>query len=307
MSLVKRSALFTLTAAMFFIANTQAQQQQVDYNAVEIKTTKIGENFYTLEGAGGTISALTGPDGIFLVDSQFAPLTDKLVAALKKISNQPIRYLVNTHVHGDHTGGNENFAKQGAILFSRDQLRARLANPNPQPDGTPGKPAPAKALPVITYDNQVTLHINGEEVRLIPIRVAHTDGDTLVQFTKQDALATGDYFRSTGYPVVDLTNGGTLRGILDGLGATIGRAGPKTKIIPGHGPITDRNGVIAARDLILAARDKISPLVAQGKTVEEVLALNPTKEFDAKVEGVTPQSTERFVRWLYAEIKNNKS
>ena len=306
MSLVKRSALVTLTAAIFFIANTQAQQQQVDYNAVEIKTTKIGENLYTLEGAGGTISALTGPDGIFLVDSQFAPLTDKLVAALKKISNQPIRYLVNTHVHGDHTGGNENFAKQGAILFSRDQLRARLANPNPQPDGTPGKPAPAKALPVITYDNQVTLHINSEEVRLIPIRVAHTDGDTLVQFAKQDALATGDYFRSTGYPVVDLNNGGTLRGILDGLGATIGRAGPKTKIIPGHGPITDRNGLIAARDLILAARDKISPLVAQGKTVEEVLALNPTKEFDAKVEGVTPQSTERFVRWLYTEIKNNK-
>lgn len=307
MKLPKHTALFAFTTAVIFSAAAQAQQQQVDYNTVEIKTTKLGENFYTLEGAGGTISALTGPDGIFLVDSQFAPLTDKLVAALKKISNQPVRYLVNTHVHGDHTGGNENFAKLGATIFSRDELRARLANPNPAADGTPGKPAPAKALPVITYDNQVTLHLNGEEVRLIPVRSAHTDGDTLVQFAKQDVLATGDYFRSTGYPVVDLNNGGSLRGILDGLGATIGRAGPKTKIIPGHGPITDRNGLIAARDLILAARDKIAPLVAQGKTVEEVLALNPTKEFDAKVEGVTPQSTERFVRWLYTEVKNAKS
>ena len=156
MKLPKHTALFAFTTALIFSTAAQAQQQQVDYNTVEIKTTKLGENFYTLEGAGGTISALTGPDGIFLVDSQFAPLTDKLVAALKKISNQPVRYLVNTHVHGDHTGGNENFAKLGATIFSRDQLRARLANPNPAADGTPGKPAPAKALPVITYDNQVT-------------------------------------------------------------------------------------------------------------------------------------------------------
>jgi glyoxylase-like metal-dependent hydrolase (beta-lactamase superfamily II) len=288
------------------VAIAAQAQQQTDYSKVEIKTTKIGENFYTLEGAGGTISALTGPDGIFLVDSQFAPLTDKLVAALKKISDKPVRYLVNTHVHGDHTGGNENFAKLGATIFSREQLRDRLAHPRPAADGTPGKPAAEKALPIVTYDHTVTLHLNGEEVRLIPVREAHTDGDTLVQFVTHDALAAGDYFRTTGYPVVDLNNGGTLKGILEGLGATIGRAGPNTKIIPGHGPITDRNGLVAARDLIIAARDKIAPLVKQGKTIEEVLESKPTAEFDSKVEGATPQSAERFVRWLYTAIKEGK-
>ncbi len=301
----KKAAVVLFAGYTSLAINTFAQQQ-TDYSKVEIKTTKLGENFYTLEGAGGTISALTGPDGIFLVDSQFAPLTDKLVAALKKISDKPVRYLVNTHVHGDHTGGNENFAKLGATIFSREQLRDRLAHPNPAADGTPGKPAPDRALPVITYDHTVTLHINGEEVRLIPIRKAHTDGDTLVQFTALDVLATGDYFRTTGYPVVDLNNGGSLQGILDGLAETIGRAGPNTKIIPGHGPITNRQGLIAGRDLILAGRDKIAPLVKQGKTIEEVLESKPTAEFDSKVDGPTPQSAERFVRWLYNSIKDGK-
>lgn len=295
-----------ILASAVAIATAAQAQQQTDYSKVEIKTTKIGDNFYTLEGSGGTISALTGPDGIFLVDSQFAPLTDKLVAALKKISDKPVRYLVNTHVHGDHTGGNENFAKLGATIFSREQLRDRLEHPRPAADGTPGKPAPEKALPVVTYDNTVTLRLNGEEVRLIPVRQAHTDGDTLVQFVAHDALAVGDYFRTTGYPVVDLNNGGTLKGILEGLAVTIGRAGPNTKIIPGHGPITDRNGLVAARDLIIAGRDKIAPLVKQGKTIEEVLESKPTAEFDSKVEGATAQSAERFVRWLYNAIKEGK-
>jgi len=305
MKVFRLSNLIVLAGALALTNFTHAQQQ-TDYSKVEIKTTKIGDNFYTLEGSGGTISALTGPDGIFLVDSQFAPLTDKLVAALKKISDKPVRYLVNTHVHGDHTAGNENFAKLGATIFSREQLRDRLEHPRPAADGTPGKPAPEKALPVVTYDNTVVLHLNGEEVKLIPVRQAHTDGDTLVQFVKHDVLATGDYFRSTGYPVVDLINGGTLQGILEGLAVTIGRAGPNTKIIPGHGPITDRNGLIAGRDLILAGRDKVAPLVKQGKTIEEVVESKPLAELDSKVDGATPQSAERFVRWLYTSIKEGK-
>lgn len=293
--LAMAATLFTLTAA-------HAQQQQPDFSKVEIKTTQLADNFYTLDGQGGTISVLTGPEGLLLVDSQFAPLTDKLVAAIQKISDKPIRFLVNTHVHGDHTGGNENFAKLGAVIFAREQLRTRLEHPNPAPDGTPGKPAPAQALPVVTYDNQVTIHIDGEDVRLIPVRNAHTDGDTLISFPGHDILAVGDYFRSTGYPVVDLNNGGSLQGILDGLGATIGRAGPNTKIIPGHGAITDRNGLIAQRDLILAVRDKVAALVAQDKTVEEVIAAKPTAEFDAQVPQ-SAQTSERFIKWLYAEIK----
>lgn len=304
-------ALFTapfVAGTLLVAATAQAQQQpqpaqqQPDFSKVEIKTTKIADDFYTLEGQGGTISVLTGPEGVLLVDSQFAPLSEKLVAAIKKISNKPIRFLINTHVHGDHTGGNENFAKLGATIFSRDQLRDRLAHPCPAADGTPGKPAAAQALPVVTYDGPVSIRLNGEDVRLLPIRNAHTDGDTLVQFTGHDILATGDYYRSVGFPIVDLINGGTLKGLLEGLGATIGRAGPNTKIIPGHGPITDRNGIIAQRDLLLAVRDKVAVLVAQGKTVEEVIAAKPTADFDAQVpQGA--QNVERFIKWLYAEVK----
>jgi len=289
-------------AAVFVAAVAHAQQPPPDFSKVEIKTTQIADNFYTLEGLGGTISVLTGPDGVLLVDSQYAALTDKLAAAIKKLSNKPIRFVINTHVHPDHTGGNENFAKLGALVFSRDQLRARLEHPNPAADGTPGKPAPAAALPVVTYDGPVSIHLDGEDVRLLPIRSAHTDGDTLVSFTEHDILAVGDYYRGIGYPFVDLKSGGTLQGILDGLGATIGRCGPKTKVIPGHGPVTDRNALVAQRDLILAVRDKVAALVAQNKSLEEVIAAKPTADFDAQVpQG--PQTAERFIGWLYAEIK----
>ena len=277
-------------------------QQAVDFSKVQIKTTKLADNFYTLEGQGGTISMLTGPDGVLLVDSQFAPLTEKLLAAIRAVSDKPVRFLINTHVHGDHTGGNENFAKAGALIFSRDQLRERLHRPIPAPDGTAGTPAPAQALPVITYDGPVTVHLNGQQVQLIPIRSAHTDGDTLISFPGLDVLAVGDYIRTVGYPRADLRNGGTLEGLLAGLGETIGRAGPRTRIIPGHGPITDRNGVIAQRDLILAMRDKLAPLVARGLTVEEVIATKPTADYDAKVPQ-SAQTSEQFIRWLYAEVK----
>ncbi len=297
----RTSVRSALAALALTAAATGSAQQAPDFSKVEIKTTQLAPDFYTLEGQGGTISVLTGTDGVLLVDSQFAPLTDKLVAAIHKISNKPIRFLINTHVHPDHTGGNENFAKLGALIFSRDQLRARLEHPNPAPDGTPGKPAPPQALPVITYDGPVSIHVDGENVRLIPIRNAHTDGDTLVSFPGHDILAVGDYYRGVGYPFADLNSGGSLSGILEGLGATIGRAGPHTKIIPGHGPVTDRNSLIATRDLILAVRDKLAPLVAQGKTLEEVIATKPTAEFDAQIPQAA-QSSDRFIKWVYTEL-----
>jgi glyoxylase-like metal-dependent hydrolase (beta-lactamase superfamily II) len=302
-------------ALLMTAAALQAQQTPTlverapvpDFSKAEIKTTRLAEDFYTLEGVGGTrqggtTSVLVGPDGVLLVDSQFAPLTERLVAAIKKISSQPIRFLINTHVHADHTGGNENFSKLGVLIFSRDQLRARLQHPAPGSDGSPGKPAPPSALPLVTYDGPVTLHVNGEDVHLIPIRNAHTDGDTLVSFPGHDILAVGDYFRSTGYPYVDLNNGGSLEGLLAGLAETIARAGPQTKIIPGHGPIVGRAALIAQRDMVLAVRDRVAALVSQGKSLQEVIAAKPTATFDAQV----PQSAEtaeRFVGWLYTEVK----
>ena len=205
-----------------------ALHAQQDFSKVEIKATKLSGNFYTLEGQGGMIGVLPGPDGVFMVDAQFAPLTDKIVAAIKQISTAPIKFVVNTHVHGDHTGGNENLAKLGATILAREELRKRLANPNPGPNGAPGTPAPAAALPVITFSAPTIVHMNGEDIQLLPVPSAHTDGDTLVRFPAADVIMTGDFYRSIGYPNIDRANGGSLTGMLAGLNQIIALAGPNT-------------------------------------------------------------------------------
>jgi cyclase len=295
-----------LAGFLGLLAVSASGQQQQDFSKVEIKSTKLSNNFYTLEGQGGTIGVLTGPDGVFMVDTQFAPLSQKIMAEIRKVSNNaPIKYIVNTHVHGDHTGGNENFAKTGAVLLARTELRYRLAHPNPAANGAPGTPAPAAALPMITYDGPVTFHMDGEEIDLIPIPHAHTDGDTLVRFVNDDIIMTGDFYRSLGYPNIDRANGGSLKGMLDGLALVIGLAGPNTKIVPGHGEIVNRNAVMAHRDMILAIRDKIAPLVAQGKSQQDVVAMKVTADFDAKVPTASTTS-ERFVTQVYQELKEGK-
>ncbi|HXA63891.1 MAG TPA: MBL fold metallo-hydrolase [Bryobacteraceae bacterium] len=300
-----RSARPALAALALWAVSANAQAPP-DFSKVEIKTTKVGSNFYTLEGQGGMIGVLTGPDGTLMVDSQFAPLTDKIVAAIHQISNGPIRFMINTHVHPDHTGGNENLGKMGVVIFSREELRDRLAQPIPPTGANPGRPPmPAAALPLVTYRGRVTFHMDGEDVELIPIPRAHTDGDTLVHFKNADVLMTGDYFRSVGYPNIDRVNGGSLNGMLEGLGVTIGLAGPNTKIIPGHGPTVDRMGLIAHRDMILAIRDRVAKLVHEGKTPEETLAAHPTGDYDSKVPQAK-ETSDRFVGQLYAELKPAK-
>jgi glyoxylase-like metal-dependent hydrolase (beta-lactamase superfamily II) len=266
-------------------------------NPPQVTTTKVTDKFYTLAGQGGTIGFLIGPDGVFMVDTQSAAITDRIVAAIKAITPSPIRFIVNTHVHADHTGGNENFGKLGAILLSRDELRARLAQPTP-----PANPSPAPALPMVTFNGRVTFHMNGEDIELIPIPRAHTDGDTLVRFPGPDVLMTGDYFRSENYPNIDRANGGSLNGMLQGLALTIGLAGPNTKIVPGHGPTTNRAAVQLHRDMILSVRDKVTQLIKEGRTMEQIIAAKPTAEWDMRVPAVTQQNADRFVGQLYAEL-----
>ena len=292
----------TLGAVGGWTSLARAQGQQ-DFSKVEIKTTKVADNFYTLAGQGGTIGVLAGPDGVLMVDAQFAPLTDKIVAAIKQISDGRIRFLINTHVHGDHTGGNENLGKMGVTILARDNLRNRLMKPNPGANGAPGVPAPAAALPIVTYDAPLTIHMDGEDVRLIPVPAAHTDGDTMVFFPKADVLMTGDFYRSVGYPNIDRGNGGSLNGMLAGLNAVINTAGPNTKIIPGHGATVSKADVAAHRDMLMAVRDKVAPLVRQNKTQEEVVAAKLTADWDAKVTGATPMTADRFVGQLYQELK----
>jgi cyclase len=303
-SIARRSSLLAAFVVLAAVARAQAPAPP-DFSKVEIKTTKLAANFYTLEGLGGTVGVLTGPDGVLMVDDEFAPLSAKLAAAIKQVSDQPVRFLVNTHVHGDHTGGNENFGKMGAIIFAREELRDRLAHPLPAANGTPGVPAPAAALPIVTYEGTVKLHINGDTVELIPIPRAHTDGDTMIYFPELDIIMTGDFYRSIQYPNIDRINGGSLNGMIDGLGVVIGLAGPNTKIVPGHGPVVSRAEVMANRDMILAVRDRVAQLIAQGKTQDEVLAANPTADYDARVPN-SKETTQRFVTQLYAELKPAK-
>jgi len=299
--LLRSIGVYALPLALAITAAGVHAQQQ-DFSKVEIKTTKLSGNFYTLEGQGGMIGVLAGPDGVFMVDAQFAPLTDKIVAAIKQISTAPIRFVVNTHVHGDHTGGNENLAKLGVTILAREELRKRLANPNPGANGAPATPAPAAALPVITFSAPTIVHMNGEDVQLLPVPSAHTDGDTLVRFPAADVIMTGDFYRSIGYPNIDRANGGSLIGMLAGLNQIVALAGPNTKIVPGHGPIVDKTAVAAHRDMIVAVRDKIAPMVKKGMSVEQVTAAKPTADFDTKVPGVGTTG-ERFVGQLYAELK----
>jgi glyoxylase-like metal-dependent hydrolase (beta-lactamase superfamily II) len=297
--------LLAATAALAMSAMALAQGQP-DFSKVVIKTNKISNNFYTLDGQGGTIGVLTGPDGVFMVDDQFAPLTERIVAAVKQLSNNaPVKFVINTHVHGDHTGGNENLGRMGVTILARENLRNRLMHPAPAANGAPGVPTAPSGLPIITFNNLVTFHMDGEDVQLIPIPAAHTDGDTMVRFVSNDVIMTGDFYRSVQYPNIDRINGGSLNGMIDGLGQIIARSGPNTKIIPGHGPTVTRAEVMAHRDMILAVRERVSKLISEGKSQEDVLAAKPTSDFDSKVPN-SAETTQRFVTQLYAELKPAK-
>src|SRR6266487_1760708 len=298
-----RGMLIGVAAAAVAGGRLFAQQY---FSQVQIKTTKIGGNFYTLEGSGGTIGVLAGPDGVLMVDAQFAPLTDKIVAAIKQVSDGRIRYLINTHVHGDHTGGNENIGKLGATIFARENLRARLMKPAPLANGQPGVPTAPVGLPTVTYDAPITFHMNGEDVQLIPVPLAHTDGDTMVYFPAVNVIMTGDFYRSTGYPNIDRANGGTMKGMLAGFDAIVKLARPDTKIVPGHGAVVDKTAVAAHKAMMEGVRDKVAALVRQNKTQEEVVAAKLTAEFDSKVTGATPTTADRFVGQLYQDRKSTR-
>ncbi len=301
---MKRAVIRTSLVALACMAiGAHAAAQQQDFSQVKIVPTKITDSFYTLDGQGGRMGVLVGPEGIFVVDAQFAPLTDRLVAAIRQISNAPIKLLVNTHVHGDHTGGNENFAKAGATIMARPMLRDRLAKPNPPAaGGQPPAPAPAAALPVVVFDSRTTVNLNGEAVQLIPLPAAHTDGDTGVFFPNANVLMTGDVFRSVGYPNIDRANGGSLNGILAALQTLIDTAGPNTRVAPGHGDITNRAAIQAHRDMAVTVRDRVSKMMTQGQTMEQIVAAKPTKDFDERT-GNAMQSADRFVGQIYAELR----
>ena len=298
-------------------------QGGIQYDKIEIKTDRVAPNLYMLsgsegvdpghpDGAGGRIGVLAGPDGIFMVDSQYLQIGDRVLAAVRRIDPGPIRFLVNTHIHGDHTAGNATFAKLGAVLLAREELREGMARP-------PATTAPAPArdparLPMVTYGmgDPVRFRMNGETIELIPVRAAHTGGDTMIRFVNADVIMIGDFYRNFGYPFIDTNNGGSLKGALEGLELTMKTAGPKTRLIPGHGTYINRTDIIPYRDMMLAVQTRVQQLIAQGKTLQEVLAAKVTAPYDAKVPGgllpagAAGTSADRFVSMVYSQLKGSQ-
>jgi cyclase len=286
-------ALWTLPVTLLAAGAAWAQGGQPDFAAVQIKTHNVAGNVHYLEGQGGNVGLLIGDDGVLMIDDQFAPLSEKLLAAIKALSNKPIRMLVNTHVHGDHTGGNENFGKLGIDIVAHDNVRVRLAR-----GVNGGAPSPAAALPVVTFGDTMSLHLNGETITVGKLPAAHTDGDSYIRFASADVIHAGDVFRTVGYPGVDFNNGGSVKGTIDALQALVDMAGPNTKILPGHGVVSTREDVAAFRDLAIDLQKRFTDLIRQGMTLEQVVAAKPTADLDAKY-----GSSERLIPAFYNAVK----
>jgi cyclase len=314
-----RLLLVTLLAVVM-TPNIRAQGS--DYDKIQIITTKIAPNLYILSGsagldpvhqdaAGGRIGVLTGPDGIFMIDAQYAQLSDKVLAAVKQISAGPIRFMANTHIHIDHTAGDPFFAKMGVTIFAREELREEMLHPPPLANGNPAPARDPAGFPVVTYGlgNPVKIHVNGEVIDLIGVRSAHTGGDTMVRFENANVIFIGDFYRDFGYPYIDRANGGSLNGMLEGCDFLAELAGPDTILVPGHGEIIKRTRIAPYKEMIIGVRDKVKQMIDQGKTEKEVVAANLTASYDAKVPGGNltagggQTSAERFVSEVYRELK----
>jgi glyoxylase-like metal-dependent hydrolase (beta-lactamase superfamily II) len=273
---------------------------------VTIETIPLGSGVAMLTGAGGNLAVSAGRDGAFLVDTQFAPLTGKIQAAVSQLSKIPVRLVVDTHWHRDHVGGNENFAKAGAVLIAHENVRRRMAS-----GGTIAAlqaeipPASAAALPQVTFSDSLDLHWNDEEIRVVHVPSAHTDGDAVVWFVKADVMHVGDIYFNGLYPFVDLSSGGSVSGLIAAADRVLALAGENTKIIPGHGPLSNPREFRAYRDLVATVYGRVRELVAQGKSKDEVLAARPSAEYDA-LWGNDFMSPTEFVGILYDDASRER-
>ena len=274
-----------------------AYAQGDDFASVEVTAHQVTGNIYYLAGRGGNIGVATGDDGIVMIDTQFAPLTDKIMAAIRSISDADVELVINTHVHGDHVGGNQNLRGLGLPIAAHDNVRVRLAK-----GVNEGPPAPADALPTLTYGDSIRLHVNGETIHVFKVPPAHTDGDSYIHFETADVMHLGDVFRTTGYPLIDVNNGGTAQGTLDALQLVLDLAGPNTRLIPGHGDVSTVADVREFRDMIAEVTDRVSALIEQGMTLEQVLAAAPTADLDERW-----GSPDRFLPGLYQSLVQAQS
>jgi glyoxylase-like metal-dependent hydrolase (beta-lactamase superfamily II) len=255
-----------------------------NYDTVKIVPVSVANNIYMLKGSGGNIGVLIGKDGTLMIDDQFAPLSNKINGAIKTLSPVEIRFLINTHLHGDHSGGNENFKKIGATIVAHDQVRARMTKE--QVNKVFNRTTPPRdpdALPVITFSAKLNFHLNDEDVELIHIDKGHTDGDVIVHFTKANVYHTGDAFVRYGYPFIDVSSGGSFTGFLNTLDKIIALADDNSKIIPGHGELATKADVKALRDKLYDIKDQVLAALKKDKKVEDIASLGITDKYDAEL------------------------
>jgi len=273
-----------------------------DFDAVEIRSTDLGGGVYMLTGRGGNIGVSVGSDGVVLIDDQYAPLTPKILAAVAELTPERIRFVLNTHWHGDHTGGNENLGREGAIIIAHDNVRERMSVDQFMERLDRHVPAsPRAALPIVTFDRALTLHLNGGDVHVFHVEPAHTDGDSIVHFRDANVVHMGDTYFNGIYPLIDTSSGGTLNGLIDAADRVLEIADDETKIIPGHGGLSNKAELRAYRYMLVAVRDAISTAIAAGRNVDEVVASKHTAAFDADWGGgfVKPDD---FVRSSFATL-----
>ncbi|GAA0474588.1 MBL fold metallo-hydrolase [Parasphingorhabdus litoris] len=286
--------------ALTACAESNAQESD-RFAKVEIKTEKLGDGIAVLFGAGGNIGVSYGPDGTVLIDDQFAPLTPKIQAAVAALGAEPVKYLINTHWHYDHTGGNENFGKAGALIMAHDNVRERMAGL--QKEGRGNDPAsPKEALPVVTYHDGIKLHLNGDEVHVKHMAHAHTDGDSIVFWKNANVLHMGDlYFNQVTLPFIDVNSGGNARGVLAAAEKALTMVDDNTKIIPGHGPMATKTDLMGYRDMLTSVIDAVEKARGEGKTLEQIQAMKPAAQWDTNKDAFI--KGDAFVEAVYKSLE----
>ena len=313
MNKFERTALWSLLAVIFgsvFLVCVGLRAQEKDFSKVEIKVTKVSGNIYVLEGDGGNIAASVGEDGIVIVDDQFAPLADKIQAALKnlKITDKPVRFVINTHYHGDHTGGNAPFASSGSTLIAQDNVRKRLETPGVAGNGSSlkmeTKAAPKVALPVITFDHDVTVHLNGEDIRALHFPAGHTDGDAIIFFPKNNVVHMGDDFVRYGFPFIDVSSGGSVQGMIAAMEKCTAQLPADVKVIPGHGALSNLDDVRAFTKMLKETSAVVQKAIDEHKTMEQMKQekiLAPWAKWSGDF-----LDADKFIETLYNSLTGNK-
>lgn len=300
---MKTKSFWILLVCLVLVCPRIFAQARPDFSKVKIRTKQVGDGIYMLAGLGGNMGACVGEDGIFLIDDEFAPLSGKILAALARISDKPLRFIINTHWHGDHTGGNENLAETGAIIMAQDNVRMRMSRKSVMKlFNRTVPPAPQGALPILTFGDGINLYLNGHAIRIKHLAHAHTDGDSIVYFKDADVIHTGDIFFNGIYPIIDLDNGGSINGMIRAVDAILALADDNTRIIPGHGPLGGKKDLTAYRDMLVKVRDRVRKLMAEGKTLAQIQAMKPNADLDP-VWGKAMITPNLIIQEVYESLK----